>query len=164
MACRCVAIHLQFKTVKVTPVIWNEGHTGYYVFLPFSLRGPVPIWLNHLMCEIHTTNGVGDDIAPPFQDERSRPGSHMSFEGLSCLLCSPALVHRVTSCEIHTQTMRAQCVAHHFQVKRSMSHGSCGILIVSAPWLSAYLIELLHMWHICNTRGRRVEPHFQGEG
>ena len=40
---------------------------------------------------------------------------------------------------------------HHFKVKRSRSHWSFDVFIVSAPWLPPYLTESLHMWHTYTT-------------
>ena len=45
---------------------------------------------------------------------------------------------------------------HHFQVKRSRSHGSFLVLVLSTPWPHPYLSESLHMWHIYNTWGDDV--------
>ena len=69
-----------------------------------------------------------------------------------------SLFDRITSYVAYIQHMRGQCVAHHFQVQRSRSHGLFAVFAVSAPWFRPYLTESLHMWHM---RGRCVADHFQ---
>ena len=51
------------------------------------------------------------------------------------------------------------------QGKRSMSHGSFEIFVVSAPLLPPYLNKSLHMWHACiqDMRGQWVMDHCQDE-
>ena len=58
--------------------------------------------------------------------------------------------------------MRSQCVAHHLLVKRSRSHGSFEVFVMSAPWLPLYMTESLHMWHTYITWGMICHAPFPG--
>ena len=167
----CFEIHFQVKKskVKVTAVIWNEDHLRYCNFFRCPLRGSVPIWLNHFICDTHTTH-EGMMCLASFSgwkvQSQGRMGGWIFFYSVCSI--APSLFHRFTSFELHRQFMWAQYVnMHHCQVKRSNVKvtRSFAIFAMSPPYLPPYLSEwgydVLHPISVTKDDRSRSNASFQ---
>ena len=84
---------------------------------------------------------------------------------MKCLWHIPLQVKRSQVKQSHRGYSKFCRVRSIFQVKRSGSHRSFEVFIVSAPWLLPFLTESLHMWHTYNTWRVNVPcPIFRTKG
>ena len=172
---RCVAIHFQVKISKVniTPVVWNESHAGYQKFLPCPVRGCVHTWRNHFICGIHTTREGAMYRHTIF---RMRKVESQGHTGHSTFLAFPFYSSVPISTinyiwDAHTQPIRSQCVAQHFQVKGQRHMGnkvkvkrvSCNFCRVRTVASSIFDQITSYVVYTQDMRGRCVAHHFQDE-
>ena len=137
-------------------------HWLYYI-MSHIWSGCVLIWPVHFICGTH--NPWRDDVSRTiFRSKVKGQGHTGRSKFLPCPLCGSVPIWPIHFiCGTHTpwrDDVSWRCVAHHFRVKRSRSHGSFKAFAMSALWLHPYLTDSLHMWYTHNPLAPLTSSHF----